>query len=175
MPNLEIERKFLVLQLEDLVLAGHDITAMAGKRIAQGYLVVTGRGSLRVRIMENRASLTFKGSRTGPVRTEFETEIALDIAEQLMVLCDDRTLRKTRYAVLHEGQLWDIDVFEGQNQGLILAEAELRSTSASLSIPNWCSVEVTNDDRFYNQYLPIGRRASWRSGCASARRCGRAG
>ena len=85
------------------------------------------------------------------------------MAEQILLLCTDRTVRKTRHSVLNGEDTWGMDVFEGKNEGLIVAEVELDSPSATLSIPDWCDTEVTDDDRFYNQYIAEHPYPDWRS------------
>ncbi|MBQ0116498.1 MAG: CYTH domain-containing protein [Flavobacterium sp.] len=145
----EIERKFLVDNTKFVELA-HKNT-----RIVQGYLNSDPLRTVRVRIKGSKGFLTIKGksSENGLSRFEWEKEITVEEAEQLMPLCELGLIEKTRYEVNFEGQNFEIDIFEGQHKGLILAEIELESEDQKVTLPTWLGKEVTGDLRYYNSYL----------------------
>ena len=141
----EIERKFLVKeswQPQD-----------EGIKIAQGYLSTVPERTVRVRIKGNKGYLTIKGKNQGISRTEFEYEIPLGDAEELLKLAEQPILSKTRYLEQHGNRLWEIDVFAGENQGLVVAEVELPDEQADFSRPDWLGQEVSGDVRYYNANL----------------------
>ncbi|MFN3986795.1 MAG: CYTH domain-containing protein [Rhodocyclaceae bacterium] len=141
----EIERKFLVRTLDPL-------RGLRGDRIVQGYVAKEpGAVTTRVRIREDRAFLTLKGPREGITRDEFEYPIPLDDARQLLEkFCGRRVVRKTRYLVPHPPHVIEVDVFEGRHAGLVIAEVELPTEHAALSLPAWIGDEITYDTRFGN-------------------------
>ncbi len=148
---VEIERKFLVAKDS---WRGH----APGQRYCQGYLS-KGDVTVRVRRAGPRAFLTIKGSGDGIVRPEFEYEIPVEEAEEMIKLCRRPLIEKTRYEVLHEGVLWEVDEFEGENAGLVLAEVELEHPDQFLALPEWVGEEVTSDQRYRNSQLvdaPMG-------------------
>mgnify|MGYP003551531168 FL=1 len=116
---IEIERKFLV--------SGTDWRAGESTLFRQGYLNRDKERTVRVRIAGNQAYLTIKGISTGATRAEFEYEIPVADAGQLLLLCDGPLIEKTRYVVPHAGMLWEVDEFHGANSGLVVAEIELQS------------------------------------------------
>jgi adenylate cyclase len=124
---VEIERKFLVASDSWREHA-------SGQRYCQGYLS-KGDVTVRVRRAGPRAFLTIKGSGDGIVRPEFEYEIPVEEAEEMIKLCRRPLIEKTRYEVLHEGVLWEVDEFEGENTGLVLAEVELEHPDQLLALP----------------------------------------
>jgi adenylate cyclase len=148
---VEIERKFLVAKDS---WRGH----ARGQRYCQGYLS-KGDVTVRVRRAGPRAFLTIKGSGQGIVRPEFEYEIPVEEAEEMFKLCRRPLIEKTRYEVLHEGVLWEVDEFEGDNTGLVLAEVELEHPGQPVALPDWVGEEVTADPRYRNSQLvdaPMG-------------------
>ena len=142
----EIERKFLVR--DPSVLAG-----ATGVRYQQGYLSTDPERTVRVRRAGGRAFLTIKGLSSGATRAEFEYGIPVADAEELMALCAGPVIEKTRHRIEHAGRTWEVDVFEGDNDGLILAEVEIDSPEAQVEIPGWVGDEVTADPRYYNANL----------------------
>ncbi len=153
---LEIERKFLVKD------GTWRREADLGVRIRQGYLVNANHISLRVRIKDGGAcTLTIKFPRTGLSRLEYEYEIPLDEAESLMELAQDTVIEKRRYHVLDDDLVWEIDVFEGANDGLVIAEVELACEDQAVRIPQWIREEVTQDKRYQNSRLAERPFSQW--------------
>ena len=153
--KVEIERKFLAKN-EDwkrLIVEKHTIQ--------QGYLNTNKSCNVRVRIMNNLAFITIKGKRVNTARPEFEYEIPLNDAESILKLSKTSIIKKTRYTVNHKGQIWEIDQFEGDNQGLVIAEIELKQKDEAISLPNWIGIEISNDERFYNLSLSINPFKNW--------------
>ena len=153
----EIERKFLVTSEDFKTLA------FTQNRIVQGYLNSDPERTVRVRIKGTKGFLTIKGkgNETGTTRLEWEKEITVPEAELLLPLCEKGTIDKIRYNVMHENHLFEVDVFFGENEGLIVAEIELQSENESFSKPNWLGEEVTSDERYYNAYLSNHPFKSW--------------
>lgn len=146
--GVEIERKFLLKNN-----SWHD-DADAGTRFCQGYLSESGPGSVRVRIEGGRANINIKSATLGMSRLEYEYSIPLPDAEQLLQdICIKPLIEKTRYHVHFHGKLWEVDVFEGDNAGLTVAEVELQSEDESIILPDWVAEEVTSDKRYYNVCL----------------------
>ncbi len=153
MLNREIERKFLVIGEPWLGLT-------EGELCRQGYAVSGPPLSVRVRTIGARGYLTLKhgpvGARTatGPIeRMEFEYEIPVAEADQMLeTLCTAR-LEKTRFKLEHEGRVWDVDRFRSENEGLVVAEIELVSVGEAFALPSWAGREVTGDPRYLNSNL----------------------
>lgn len=156
---IEIERKFLVLT-DDFKKE-----AFSEKRIKQGYLSSIPERTVRVRTKGDKAFLTIKGAsnESGLSRFEWEKEIAIGEAEKLLLLCEKGIIDKTRYEVNFENHLFEIDVFYGENQGLVMAEIELKSEQEFFEKPTWLGKEVTGDARFYNAYLSKNPFKDWDS------------
>ncbi|HEY5218369.1 MAG TPA: CYTH domain-containing protein [Gemmatimonadaceae bacterium] len=153
----EIERKFLVR--EDRWRADPS----QGKRYRQGYLSTDLDRVVRVRTVGDGGFLTIKGATQGISRLEFEYSIALaDANEMLNRICVGPLIEKTRYRVPFEGRVWEVDVFEGDNAGLIVAEVELPSADAHVVLPPWVGAEVSGDPRYYNSNLTRHPYAEWR-------------
>jgi adenylate cyclase len=150
----EIERKFLVR--DPSVVAGS-----AGTRFRQGYLSRDPERTVRVRRAGDRAWLTIKGRSRGASRDEFEYEIPPQDAEQLLALCPNPLIEKTRHLVDVDGATWEVDVFEGDNAGLVIAEIELGAVDAPVTIPDWAGPEVTEDPRYYNANLAARPFGTW--------------
>lgn len=151
----EIERKFLV--------TGSGWAAHAGRPVAirQAYLAQTGRVSVRVRIKGTDAAfLTVKSAEPGISRLEVEAAIPVHEAEELLELRQGSVIEKKRYQVPFGGLVWEVDVFEGENAGLVIAEVELPDPGFAVELPPWIGREVTDDERYYNARLasePIGK------------------
>jgi adenylate cyclase len=150
----EIERKFLV--------QGTQWRNEAGTRIKQGYLNRDKARTVRVRVRGDQAFLTVKGLTQGASRAEFEYEIPLADAEELLKLSDGPLIEKTRYVVIHDGSKWEVDEFHGDNSDLVVAEIELQSKDEQFSRPPWLGREVTDDDRYYNSSLASHPYRDWR-------------
>ena len=123
---------------------------------------VDGACSIRVRIAEDKANLNIKGATLGVVRTEYEYPLPLQDAVEML---DNFTLGsqivKIRHFVRYSGHLWEIDVFEGSNEGLIVAEIELDDIDEIFSLPSWVGKEVSDDKRYYNVYLAHHPYSEW--------------
>ncbi len=144
---LEIERKYLV----DLEKLG---TLENGTRIKQGYLSTNKDAVVRVRVKNDKAYLTIKGSNIGVTRLEFEYEIPLiEANEMLDKLCQKPVIDKTRYLIDYENHTWELDIFYGDNEGLVVVEVELSSEDETIILPSWVKEEVTSDARYYNSNL----------------------
>ena len=143
----EIERKFLV----DLGLLG---PLQAGVEMRQAYISSGENAVVRVRLAGDEAWLTLKGRNTGAVRSEFEYPIpAQDARQMIEEFCGGRVISKTRYLREHGNYLWEIDVFEGDNAGLVVAEVELADADEQPPLPDWVGLEVTADARYFNNNL----------------------
>lgn len=143
----EIERKFLVdrEKLPPLETPHH---------IRQGYLPGVKTATVRIRISDTQAYLTLKGRATGLSRSEFEYSIPLcDAEEMLQEFCHTFTIEKRRYLLSYRGHTWEIDVFEGGNRGLIVAEIELSSEEEAFEVPEWVTEEVSFDPKYRNSNL----------------------
>jgi CYTH domain-containing protein len=154
---IEIERKFLVLS-NDFVNE-----AFAQKRIVQGYLSSNPERTVRVRIKGDKGYLTIKGksSANGTTRLEWEREISLTDAETLLTICESGIIDKVRYEVKVGRHVYEVDIFSGANEGLVMAEIELESVSESFEKPAWLGQEVTNDESYYNAYLSKKPFTTW--------------
>lgn len=142
---IEIERKFL------LSSENWRKDADEGIYMTQGYMGGNEKSSVRIRIQGDSANLNIKSKTLGIERSEYEYPIPLDEArEMLESLCDKPYIEKTRFHVMHEGHEWEIDVFAGDNEGLIVAELELNAIDEHFSIPDWIGKEVSEDPRYYN-------------------------
>ena len=145
---IEIERKFL------LVDKSWRQAADAGTRMRQGYLSNSDKSSIRVRISDAAAHLNIKSAEPGCVRREYEYPIPVVEAEELLAdLCHDALIEKVRYKVNLSGFVWEIDVFSGANQGLIVAEIELNDLEQKFPKPPWIGREVSDEIRYYNSHL----------------------
>ena len=156
---LEIERKFLVVgEFRD--------QAYSFSRIRQGYISSGNGKTVRVRIRDDRGYLTIKGpsDQAGLARYEFETEITLSDALDLMKLCEPGIIDKTRYLVRSGNHVFEVDEFYGDNEGLIMAEVELHNEDEPFQKPSFIGPEVTGDRRYYNAHL---RRNPYKLWCDS--------
>jgi CYTH domain-containing protein len=145
---MEIERKFLIhRQLWDAVIKP------SPKKIVQAYLVSTAEKTIRIRIKGDKGFITIKGPTKGISRSEFEYEIPLIDAEALISQFAEKVINKERYEIYFDEKLWEIDVFHGKLEGLILAEIELESEDETFSVPEWIGKEVSHDVEYYNARL----------------------
>ena len=159
----EIERKFIVNEHfpVDASTTWYNITSYPSIYIQQGYIK---KGGVRVRIInfDEKAFLTIKGKREGCSRYEFEYEIPVEDAAHMMELFCKHTIEKKRYMVEEEGKTWEVDVFQEENEGLILAEIELDSEDEEFKLPYFVGKEVTNDKKYYNKRLAKNPYKTWR-------------
>jgi adenylate cyclase len=154
----EIERKFLVAN--DAWRA----TADRGRRFAQAYLAETDRAAIRVRIIDGTSAVfTIKAAKSGLSRQEFEYPLPLADAEALTELRQGSVLQKTRFRTPHAGHTWEVDVYSGDNDGLVIAEIELDSEDATVELPSWVGREVTGEVRYYASRLSARPFRSWDS------------
>jgi adenylate cyclase len=145
---MEIERKFLLhTALWDA------LEKPSPKKIIQAYLVNTPEKTVRVRIKGSKGYLTIKGPTKGISRSEFEYEIPLGDAEALIEQFAEKVIDKDRYELRYEGKVWEVDVFHGKLEALLLAEIELQEEGETFSIPNWISTEVSTDPEYFNARL----------------------
>lgn len=156
---VEIERKFLVTSNAFIK------ESVKHNRIVQGYLSSVPERTVRVRIKGANGYVTIKGKSTssGMTRMEWEKEISIEEAEQLLTLCEKGMIDKTRYEVIVGVHVFEVDVFSGENQGLVLAEIELLREDETFERPNWLGKEVTTDERYYNSYLSKNPFSSWKN------------
>lgn len=154
---LEIERKFLV-KSDDF-----KEQAFAKNKIAQGYLSSIAERTVRVRIKGEKAFLTIKGigHQGGMSRFEWENQIPIDEAAELLKLCEKGKIEKTRYEIKFGNHIYEVDEFYGENEGLTMAEIELQSEDEIFEKPEWLGEEVTNDERYYNAYLSKNPFKNW--------------
>ena len=153
---LEIEKKFLVTG--DFMKESTKAT-----RITQGYLSSVPERTVRVRIKGNKGYITVKGigSASGASRYEWEKEIPVSEVEQLLAICEPGVIDKTRHLVVSGKHTFEVDVFHGENEGLILAEVELSSENEAFVKPGWLGREVTGDSRYYNSMLMKNPYKRW--------------
>jgi adenylate cyclase len=146
---IEIERKFLVLN------HSFEAAASAKYKVLQGYLSRVPERTVRVRIMGQKAFITIKGisNESGLSRFEWEKEIEIAEAQELLALCEKPIVAKTRYIVPYKNHIFEVDVFEQANKGLVLAEIELETETTFFEKPSWLGKEVTGDKKYYNAFL----------------------
>jgi len=144
----EIERKFLVQ-------GDFKQHSESSKRITQGYLSSVPERIVRIRIYGEKAFVTIKGitNVSGISRYEWEKEIAVSEAHELLKLCEPGIIDKTRFLIKAGQNTFEVDEFYGENQGLIIAEIELKSEEEVFEKPDWLGEEVTGDKRYYNSKL----------------------
>ena len=154
---IEIERKFLVKS------DAFKTQAYTQNKIAQGYLSSLPERTVRIRIKGNKGFITIKGigQQGGMSRFEWENEIPLDEAVQLLTLCEKGKIEKTRFEIKSGSHIFEVDEFYGENEGLIMAEIELKSETDLFEKPEWLGEEVTNDERYYNAYLSKNPFKDW--------------
>ena len=151
---LEIERKFLV-DPEKWNPSDQGIT------ITQAYLGLSPYPTVRIRIAGEKAFLTIKGRSQTISRPEFEYQVPFEDAQEMLKLSISNPVEKIRYHVICEDFLWEVDVFSGNNTGLIVAEIELESEKQAFPKPDWILEEVSDDGRYYNSYLSTCPYTEW--------------
>lgn len=154
--HTEIERKFLVT-------GDFSVDVYASKRIVQGYICSQPGKTVRIRIQDQNGFLTIKGpsDEKGMSRYEFEQAIPLEDAEQLLRLCEPGAIDKVRHLAKVGNHVWEIDVFHGANEGLVMAEIELKAEEEPFVMPAWAGKEVTGDRRYYNSMLTQHPFTEW--------------
>ena len=154
---IEIEHKFLLASEKWRDHISRSTT------MRQGYLTSNSNSSVRVRINDYKAWLNIKSAIAGNQRHEYEYEIPLHDANEIIVtLCRKPLIEKTRHFVLHDNHTWEIDEFSEENKGLIVAEIELSNRDEEFSIPDWIGKEVTDDLRYYNNNLSQHPYNTWK-------------
>ena len=151
---IEIERKFLVSAQQWHLLG-------SSENIRQGYLSRGEAATARARVAGKKGYLTVKGKTMGISRPEFEYEIPLEDAEALLRLCRQPLIEKVRYFIPYAKHMWEVDVFMGENAGLVTAEVELNSVDEELILPPWVTQEVTGDSRYSNASLVSKPYSQW--------------
>lgn len=154
---LEIERKFLVHHHQ-----WNQLEKPLGNHFRQGYLLTDPQKTIRVRQTDDKGFITIKGISVGASRQEFEYEIPPHEAKELLDQFAISELSKIRYKIMYENHLWEIDVFFGENEGLIVAEIELQNEDEIFAIPPWIDVEVTSEEKYYNSNLTIYPYKNWK-------------
>ncbi|MCB1736371.1 MAG: CYTH domain-containing protein [Gammaproteobacteria bacterium] len=145
---IEIERKFLVIS------DAFKVEAERFQAYRQGYMIGSEKASVRVRISGDQARLNIKSATLGVRRQEYEYPMPLEDAQRILDdLCEKPLVEKVRYYVRHGAHLWEVDVFEGDNAGLVVAEIELGAVDERFEKPDWLGKEVSDDVRYYNSNL----------------------
>ncbi|QNH17652.1 CYTH domain-containing protein [Xanthomonas sp. SS] len=159
---IEIERKFLVTG-DGWRAAAHRVIPMAQGYINDQAAMDSGaqKASVRVRVQGEEAFLNLKSRELGHTRQEFEYPLPLDDARALLALCVGGLIDKRRHLVQHQGHLWEVDEFLGDNAGLVVAEIELQSADEAFAKPDWIGAEVTDDARYYNLALASHPFCEW--------------
>lgn len=162
----EIERKFLVKSTSYRSLS-------QGTYYRQGYIPTLNGMTVRARIAGDKGYLTLKDHAIGLTRHEFEYEVPLDEARQILeLMCDKPQIEKHRYVIsagigtlangdIVDGLHWEVDEFHGDNEGLIVAEIEVPEEDCSFELPEWIDKEVTGDHRYYNSHLSKFPYSKW--------------
>jgi CYTH domain-containing protein len=152
----EIEHKYLVIKdIWEKVIPDKSV------EIKQAYLLTDPEKTIRIRTKGNSGFITIKGKSIGASRLEFEYEIPIEDANDLINKFCSNLIEKTRHLVIHEKHTWEVDEFKGLNAGLIVAEIELNSEDEHYSIPNWIDKNVTDDLRYANSNLSIKPFTTW--------------
>jgi len=155
--NLEIERKFLVKN------DSFKLKAFEKKYLKQGFLNSDKDRTVRVRALEDTAFLTIKGrsNTAGTTRFEWEKEISVEDAQELMLLTEEKAIEKYRYYIQEGKHVFEVDEFLGENAGLIVAEIELSKEDECFSVPDWLGKEITGDVQYYNSSLSKSPFCTW--------------
>jgi len=145
--GIEIEKKFLLANSDwkNSITSSHTIK--------QGYLNSNSKRTVRVRVLDEKAFITIKSKSIDISRQEFEYEIPLNEAIELLNLCEKPLIEKTRNIVIHNSNKWEIDVFDGDNKGLIIAEIELSNKKEKIDLPVWIGKEVSLESKYFNSTL----------------------
>lgn len=152
----EIERKFLVDHQK-----WSAIDKPMGNHFQQGYLLINPEKTIRVRVTDQSGFITIKGKSTGATRLEYEYAIPIAEAQELLQNFAENIIEKVRYKIVYKGKLWEIDEFQDKNEGLIMAEIELKQETEAFDLPQWILKEVTGDIRYYNSYLSEHPFSQW--------------
>jgi adenylate cyclase len=153
--NIEIERKFLLLN-------NLWKSEAVGVHYKQAYLNEKGDNTIRVRIEGNQAKLTIKSKATNISRMEFEYDIPMEDAEKLFLIAKTPAVEKYRYKIEYAGNIWEVDEFLGDNEGLVIAEIELESENQTFQKPSWIGMEVSGDKRYTNAHLARNPYKNWK-------------
>ncbi|VAX09300.1 hypothetical protein MNBD_GAMMA25-2364 [hydrothermal vent metagenome] len=154
--GVEIEKKFLLRNDNWRKQSG------AGTAFKQGYLIGSEKASVRIRIQGIEANINIKSATLGITRQEYEYSIPLEEAEELLTnLCEKPLIEKTRYHLVEDKHVWEVDVFDGDNAGLVVAEIELQSENEDFFKPDWLGDEVSDDPRYYNSCLVKHPYCNW--------------
>lgn len=154
---VEIEKKFLVKKASWK-------TGIDGIPCRQGYLSIAPECTIRARLMGNSGFITIKGKTSGCSRLEFEYQIpAKDASEMLKNLSQSGIIEKTRYKIEYAGNIWEIDEFTGDNEGLVIAEIELESEDQQFEIPEWLGEEITYKHEYANSNLALNPFKNWKA------------
>lgn len=152
--GVEIERKFLVRNDRWRDLA-------PGELYRQGY-IPTLESTVRIRVIRDRGFITIKGRTQGIARAEYEYEIPLNDATQMLdTLCKPPLIEKYRHKIEFNGLVWEVDEFLGENRGLTIAEVELESADQAIDLPDWIGEDVSHDPRYYNSNLTKHPFTTW--------------
>lgn len=152
----ETERKYLVHHP-----AWQALEKPPGVVYRQGYICNSAERTVRVRLAGTQGYLTIKGPTTGATRTEFEYTVPAQDAAQMLDLYCSECIEKTRYHLPLGKHTWEVDVFHGANEGLIVAEIELRDEQEVFDLPDWVSTEVTGEEKYYNACLALHPYRDW--------------
>lgn len=153
---VEIEKKYLVHHDK-----WHAFSKPDGVLYQQGYIVTDPAKTIRVRIADSKGFLTIKGANVGATRAEFEYEIPFNDAKELLTQFCSSVISKLRYRVPFMNKIWEVDEFLTDNVGLIIAEVELSQVNEAFTLPEWVSLEVTEDERYYNSNLSLHPFNAW--------------
>ncbi len=153
---IEIEHKYLVKEELWKKISPDKIV-----KIKQAYLSKDPEKTIRIRVAGDKGFITIKGKSVGASRPEYEYEIPLAEAVELINKFCNNAIEKTRHYVLYENKTWEVDVFEGPNAGLIVAEIELNSEDEKYSKPEWIDRDVTTDRRYANSNLIVNPFSTW--------------
>ena len=155
--GIEIERKFLVKNDQWRKLS-------EGELYRQGYISTDANKTVRIRTIGKKGYLTIKGITKNAIRDEFEYEIPIEDANEMLEgFCERPLIEKTRYKITVDRRIWEIDEFLGENEGLIIAEVELDDVNDDFVLPNWIGKEVTEDPRYYNANLVKDPYSNWKN------------
>ncbi|HEY8780428.1 MAG TPA: CYTH domain-containing protein [Mucilaginibacter sp.] len=146
--GVEIERKFLVDREK-----WNRVVKSPGTHYRQGYLLNDDHRTIRVRVTDKQGYITLKGATSGITRKEYEYKIPVEDGIELLNGFDAPEIEKIRYRIKFAGKLWEVDEFLGNNEGLIMAEIELKQETDEFEKPDWVTREVSDDERYYNSYL----------------------
>ena len=153
----EIERKFLIHPDEWEVLL-----KPSPRKIKQAYICKEENKVTRVRIKDDKAFLTIKGNSLNKIsRLEFEYEIPIEDAHEMIINLGGSFIEKDRFEIKNGKHIWEVDVFHGDNEGLIIAEIELTTEEESFEKPDWLGAEVSEDNRYFNVYLETKPFKTW--------------